>query len=143
MNIVGFDCFKCPWPKLSSNASGGVIVYFKHHLSTYIELESLDEKGIVWFKLNKELLYLTTDTYFCCCPRKPNSVIYDVDFYEYLNSDIRKYSDLGNVWWFGDMNGRTGKQSDYIPDLHIDCYIDVPAVKMQHSYLNVAITMTM
>jgi len=57
-----------------------------------------DEKGFIWFKLNKEYSYLTNDTYCCCCYippedsrlyRNPNAVLYEVDFYDLLNNDIR------------------------------------------------------
>jgi len=46
--------------------------------------------------------------------------LYEFDFFDLLNNDIRKYSDLGNVCWLGDMNGRTVQQVDYTPDVHMN-----------------------
>ena len=103
-----------------------------------------DEKGFIWFKLNKEYSYLTNDTYFCCCYippedsrlyRNPNAVLYEVDFYDLLNNDIRKYSDLGNVCWLGDMNGRSGQQVDFTPDVHMNRYIDIPDLNARAPHL--------
>jgi len=100
LNINGFDNFSCPQPKANKNAkrnSGGVIVFFKHYLNGGLDLIESDEKGFIWFKLNKEYSYLTTDTYFCCCYippedsrlfRNPNALLYDVDFFDLLNNDI-------------------------------------------------------
>jgi len=53
--------------------------------------------------------------------RNPNNaLLYEFDFFDLLNNDIRKYSDLGNVCWLGDMNGRTVQQVDYTPDVHMN-----------------------
>ena len=95
LNINGFDNFSCLRPKANEKAkrnSGGVIVFFKHYLNGCIDLIESDEKGFIWFKLNKEYSYLTTDTYFCCCYippedsclyRNPNALLDEVDFFRF------------------------------------------------------------
>ena len=110
-------------------------MFFKRYLNGRLELIESDEKGFIWFKLNKEYSYLTTDTYFCCCYippedsrlyRNPNALLDEVDFLDLLNNDIRKYSDLGIVCWLGaDMNGRSAQPVDYTPDVHMNRYIDI------------------
>ena len=58
--------------------------------------------------------------------RNVNSSLYEFDFFEHLNTCIRKYSDLGDVYLSGDLNSRTGDQPDYIHDISLDRYIDLP-----------------
>ena len=43
-----------------------------------------------------------------------------------MKLDIRKYSELGLVCLTGDYNARTGEQSDIIPNVHIERYVDIP-----------------
>ena len=50
-------------------------------------------------------------------------------FFDLLNNDIRKYSDLSNVCWLGDMNGRTAQPVDYTPDVHMNRYIDIQSTQ--------------
>lgn len=47
-------------------------------------------------------------------------------FFYCLNNDIRKYSDKGYVFLLGDFNARTGELPDYIPNLQLDRFIDLP-----------------
>ena len=44
--------------------------------------------------------------------------LYDFDFFEHLNTDIRNYSDFGNMYLVGDLNARTGGESDFVPNLN-------------------------
>ena len=43
-----------------------------------------------------------------------------------MKLDIRKCSELGLVYLTGDYNARTGEQSDIIPNVHIERYVDIP-----------------
>ena len=54
-DIENFDSFSCPRPKCNKKAkreSGGVIVYFKKSISKGLKLLNINEKGIIWFKMD-------------------------------------------------------------------------------------------
>jgi hypothetical protein len=121
--------------KNAKRHSGGIIIYFKECYREFISLVSLDNKGIILFKLSKDMSCSSKDSYFCLCYIPPedsnvyrniNSPLYDFDFFEKLNSDIRKYRDYGNVYLNGDLNSRTGELLDYIPDLHLGRFVNLP-----------------
>ena len=56
-------------------------------------------------------------------------LLYDFDFFEYLNTEIRKYSDQGDIFLLGDLNSRTSTLPDYITDLNLDRYVGLPRVR--------------
>ena len=136
VTIPGYDFLNCPRPKFNQRAkrdSGGIIVYYKSYLKDYLSLESIDHRGIIWFKLRKEFTNTSSDVYFCNCYippadsrlyRNPRSPMLEFDFFEHLNNDIRKYTELGLIFMVGDFNSRTGELHDYVPDLQLDRYID-------------------
>lgn len=138
VDIKGYDCFECPRPKINRKAkrdSGGVIVYFKEIYRNAVELVSLNVNGILWFKLKKEYSKCENDQYFCVCYIPPedsavyrhvNSPLFDFDFFEHLNTELRKYSDLGDIYLLGDLNSRTGEEPDFISDLQLDRYVCMP-----------------
>lgn len=91
--------------------------------------------GIIWFKVNKDYLKSEKDNYFCITYIPPdgsrlyrniNSTLFEFDFFEQLNVDIRRYSDLGCVFVLGDLNARTGELADYIPSTNLGQYVDLP-----------------
>ena len=120
INIDGYSCFSCPRPKFNSKAkrnSGGVVVYFKNKLLNYIELVSLHANGYIWFKLKKQFLHTENDAFICACYIPPqdssvyrniNSTLFEYDFFQHISNDIRHYTNLGDVYLYGDMNARTG-----------------------------------
>ena len=138
INIDGYNYFSCPRPKFNRKAkrdSGGVIVYFKQKFTNYIELINSNQNGIIWFKLNKKLLLTDNDAYICTCYVPPeestvykniNSSLFEFDFFEHLNNNIRHYSNLGDVYLNGDLNSRTGLLSDCVDNIHLDRYVDMP-----------------
>jgi hypothetical protein len=54
--------------------------------------------------------------------------LFEIDLFDQLNSDFRKYSEIGYVYCTGDFNSRTGERSDLIEDLNINRFIAVPAL---------------
>ena len=138
IDIKGYDCVNCPRPKFNRSAkrnSGGVALYYKEQFKRYIQVLDRDEKGIIWFKLSKELILSENDAYYCICYIPPedsavyrnvNSSLHNFDFFEQINSDVRKYSDLGDIYLLGDLNSRTGLTHDYISDIHLDRYVNMP-----------------
>ena len=55
-----------------------------------------------------------------------NSSLFEFDFFEFLNNEIRKYNDLGDVYLLGDLNSRTGELPDFVPNINLDRYVDMP-----------------
>jgi hypothetical protein len=55
-----------------------------------------------------------------------SSNLYQFDFFEQLNTDISHYSFLGDVFLTGDLNSRTGQKPDFVQDINLDRYIDLP-----------------
>ena len=100
VNINGYECFVCPRQKCNKKAkrsSGGITVYFKHHLSQKISLIKRNTKGILWFKVDKSVFDNVTDRYFCVCyipPESSNvyrnrsSELFQFDFFNQLSIDI-------------------------------------------------------
>ena len=92
-------------------------------------------KGIIWLKLKKDFMCSEYDTYLCLTYIPPeesslyknvNSSLFEFDFFEQLSIDYRRYSDLGDVYLTGDLNSRTGELPDFIPDIYLDRYLDMP-----------------
>ena len=128
--------FTCPRPKWNRRAkrnSGGVVVYYKSIYKNVIEKVSINPKGILWFRIKTESSL--QDIYVCLCYIPPEdskvyknttSLLFEYDFFQQLNSDIRKYSEKGKVYITGDFNSRKGEQLDFVPEMHLERYLDVP-----------------
>lgn len=138
IHLKGYDHYNCPRPKYNQNSkrnSGGVIVYFKEYFSKRIELLKTDENGIIWFKLKHKDGTSENDMFICLCYIPPEdsavyrnvrSPMYEFDFFESLNNDIRIYNELGHVYLLGDLNSRTSDSLDYVTDINLDRYVDLP-----------------
>jgi exonuclease III len=136
--LNGYEYFNCPRPKFNKKAkgdSGGVIVYYKPFLAKYIHLIQSNEKGIIWIKLSKDFMKSQYDLYFCICYVPPedstlyrniNSPLFDFDLFDQLSADIRKYDDLGIVYLLGDLNSRTGTHEDFVTNIMLDRFVDLP-----------------
>lgn len=110
-------------------------MYYKQCLSSNVKLVSANEKGILWFKFKQHQMDSENDFYVCLCYippedsalyRNENSPLFNFDFFDFLNSEIRKYSQFGSVFIVGDLNSRTSDQLDYVPDINLNRYVDIP-----------------
>ena len=138
LSIDGYESFSCIRPKANKRAkrdSGGVIVYYRERYRKHLDLLSVNNNGILWFKLQKDFGDFENDIYLCVCYippegsavyRNQNSNLFEFDFFNALNDDIRKYNDLGTVYITGDLNSRTGTESDFVPDINLDRFVEVP-----------------
>ena len=106
--------------------SGGVSVYYRSSLKQYISIVHKSDDGLIWTKIDKHVLYSDQDAYLCYVyVREKNSKVLqqdEIDYFEILQSDISKYSLLGDVFVAGDFNGRSADQPDFL--LH-DYYLNV------------------
>ena len=66
--------------------------YFKFKYKNYIDLVSINEKGVIWFKLKKEFSCSQNDLYFCLSYIPPEvSLLYkNINFHLYLNLTFLK-----------------------------------------------------
>ena len=147
IHIDGYCSFSCYRPKSNRKAkrhSGGIIIYFKECFANKIVLVSMNNNGIIWFKLKKEHFGSENDIYICTCYippedscvyRNANSDLFQYDFFEQLNSDIIKYSDYGDLYLTGDFNARTSDQPDTVEHSNLDRYVDLPAGSSTDQYI--------
>ena len=109
--------------KTAKRNSGGITVFIRKELKSFIQHIKSYSDGIIWFKLSKEHSNTERDTYLCCAyiPPKNSSrhILNDDSIYDVLYDDILKYNDLGNCMIFGDLNSRCGDLHDYV-DIIID-----------------------
>ena len=49
--------------------------------------------------------------------------LHPIVFFESVETGIRKYSDLGEVLWMGDLNARCGNKSYMIVTVTLDSFI--------------------
>lgn len=92
IDIDGYFCINCPRPKCDYKAkrnSGGVVVYCKLLYKSIIQVVDVNNKGIIWFKIDKSVLPSNNDAYFCICYippedsllyRKERSILFEFDF---------------------------------------------------------------
>ena len=117
INVQGFDSFSKPIRKSKSKGRhrGGIIILYKTHLRKNIENLDSEQEGSLWLKLNKTYLGLHMDLYLCGTYRRPiNNNQYSEEYFETLENEIAKYSNLGITIITGDFNARTGVQQDFI-----------------------------
>ena len=88
--------------------SGGVSVYFRSSLKLYTSVVHASNDGLIWIKIDKHFLLSDRDAYICYVyVRDKNSKVLreeEIDYFEILQSDISKYSLLGDVFVAGDFN---------------------------------------
>ena len=94
--------------------SGGVIIWYKDDLSAYLT-EIKRASTHIWLKLNKHIIDCENELYICAAYTPPiESPYYEDNFFEDLHHEIRHFQAQGNVVLIGDLNARTGTESDVI-----------------------------
>ncbi|MEW8547168.1 MAG: endonuclease/exonuclease/phosphatase family protein, partial [Candidatus Thiodiazotropha sp.] len=132
--IEGYNCICVPRPESlkirgkGRRGHGGICLFVRESLSKGIEVIETDPAGFIWVKFCKDFFSLTFDLYNCFCYIPPKESIYfknvDIDLYDVLENGIRKYSDLGKIAVYGDLNARTGVLDDRVISGHgLDKYI--------------------
>lgn len=98
-------------------SSGGLAIYYKLHLSKYIEVVEKIQNGIMWTKLSKDLFTFDENVFICnmYIPPSGSTVINNrvFDFFEQLETGIEKYKSLGICFIVGDLNSRTSNFKDF------------------------------
>ena len=116
----GYNCFKL-CRKLNTKINrffGGIAILYKNELKNGIKFLTHKNDDYVWIKFCKHFFGTKEDYYICYAYIPPeNSTYYQKrqqDTWEYIENDIAHYSNRGYVVICGDLNARTGINSDYI-----------------------------
>ena len=104
--------------------SGGIGVFAKENLRNLIQVIPNDNEDSIWFKIKKDLRQDKDDifvgSYYVSPPNKKNSGKFD--FFSTLNDEIQKFREKGTVLVQGDLNARTGIETDFVEsDKYDDC----------------------
>ena len=96
--------------------------YKKYGLNPHIEMLNCCAYSMIWIKISNAID--SKDLYLCSIYMPPDNNIfyqkYEYDIFEVLQEQIEHYCVLGNTVVIGDLNGRIGKENDYIVDAIIN-----------------------
>ena len=119
-SLPDFKCFTASRAP-NSNArkpSGGISVYIKKDLAKGITYNERSGDHAIWLRLKKEAFNTHKDIYvgiaYLPPENSPYSKVNGVDVLDILEEDILLLSAKGNIVLMGDVNGRTGKDLDFI-----------------------------
>ena len=97
----------------AKRGSGGISVYVKHNLSSYVTLLKKSNDNIMWLKFKT---FSDSDLAIGVIYFPPNIISKEEDIFLRLKSDISLYKQQYKVLLIGDFNGRIKLKSD-IPDV--------------------------
>ena len=113
------------------------MIWYKMNLTHSIELIKKGDFSI-WIKIKKEVVSTERDIFMCTAYIPPSdSPYYNENSFSVLEDEISSYQTQGNVLICGDLNTRTGSESDLINaqgDKHIPGQINIPSPSQQSRY---------
>ena len=93
-------------------------MYYRSSFKQHISVVHTNDAGLIWIKIDKHILSSDKDAYLCYVyVRDKKSKVQqhdEIDYFEILQSDISKYSLLGDVFVTGDFNSRTADGPDFL-----------------------------
>ena len=97
----------------------GVIVFYEKWLNPYFVIMKCCVDCMIWFKLiDKCIMSDDKNLYMCAIYILPDKNVfyrkYECDIFDVLQEEIELYSVNGNVAVIGDLNGRVGKEPDFL-----------------------------
>ena len=99
---------------------GGVIVFYKKWLNPHIEILNCCADSMIWIITSNAIMSDSKDLYLCFIYMPPDNNIFDQKYeynvFEVLQEQIEHYCVLGNTVIICDLNGRIGKENNYIVD---------------------------
>ena len=103
---------------MPSEAAADLLSILKNSLAKGVKIMKNTVDCILWFEIEKTFFEIQDDYYFCFVYVAPdNSPVYDIydfDIFDMVESDSRRFSEMGRVFIFGDMNARVDQRSDFI-----------------------------
>ena len=98
--------------KKSSVTGGGVSVIFKSYLKKGLHKITSKNDDFLWIKMDKSFFGFKKDIYLCNCyippENSPRHKEADEAYFDTLRHEIAKYSTMGEILLYGDVNSRTG-----------------------------------
>lgn len=67
--------------------------------------------------------HLMIISFFCSVAYFTDFPLFESDFFEILENDVRKYNGLGEVYLTGDFNARTSNKG-FVENINLDRFID-------------------
>ena len=124
IGIPGYEPYFSHRPKLNKNArrcSGGVILYVKENILSYVKIVKDDIPDMVWVKLDKNRFGFENDLLLCLCYVSPNTAsCQSATYHDVLDQivlDIAKFEcDYDKPLYLvaGDFNSRVAAAPDYV-----------------------------
>lgn len=88
-NLIGFEK-KYVFRKKCNG--GGVVVFYKKWLNPFIEIVKCCVDCMIWFKIDKSIMFNNTDLYVCAIYMPPDKNVfyrkYDCDVFDILQEEI-------------------------------------------------------
>ena len=100
----------------STRYYGGIAICVKSEIYKGIQIMPIKNSEILWIKLCKSFFNLECDIYMAVTYISPSGSPFagrNDNIFEILESDIAKYSQVGDCIICGDFNARTGVEPDY------------------------------
>ena len=121
LEIKGFNCEHLFGNKSTNmrrgRYSGGLSLYFKKHLRSFITVVEKIQSGLMIIRLSKELFHFNENVFMLSVYIPPSGSNFfnrgDDEPFEQLELCIEKYKPLGKLFILGDMNARTHDLNDY------------------------------
>ena len=145
LSIPGFHLlgYKNRKKNLKSNtASGGIAIFVRDNLIKLFTIIKSGNEDTVWVKIKKEFTGMGRDIFVCTCYFSPAKGANNSQVCARLEGDILDFQKKGHVIIMGDLNAKTGNQSDVIPpdkhddDFHITCNETPPKRNSQDKTVN-------
>ena len=97
---------------------GDVVVFYKIWLKKFIEFIECCVDCMIWFKIDKDIMFDNKNLYICAINMPPDKNVYyrkyEHDVFDVLQEKIEMFSELGNIAVLGDLNGRVGTEPDFL-----------------------------
>ena len=126
MNIPGFKLFSYKNQRKnlkSGKAPGGIAIFIREYLSTFLDPVKLENEDAIWVKVKKELTGEEKDIYIGTCYLNPARKDKNPQHIINLTENILSLKNKGHVIINGDLNARTGGLDDTIsPDKYDEVF---------------------
>ena len=119
------ESFKVSKGNKARRNSGGVLLFCKENIAEGVEKQTSANKHFIWVKLKSNFFKLDKDIFLCCAYIPSTNSKYFIDgedkVLDLLKQDIEKYSNLGNIIVFGDLNCRLEEKQEELNFIDSDC----------------------
>ena len=129
LNIPNFKSVHLNRPKnkKTNKISGGISVLVRSEIRQGIKFLEHSCNDYIWLQLCSKFFGCDQDIYICFLYNPPENSSYikslDHDLFDLIEQDILKFSKFGQIIIMGDLNARTGNDSDFIINENFDSHM--------------------